>query len=88
MVVQGGGRLNGVTAASGSKNSALPLIFASLLADGEHVFHNVPDLIDVKSAAALLQNLGCEVAYADHTLRVFVKPLKTVEASYDIVRPL
>jgi UDP-N-acetylglucosamine 1-carboxyvinyltransferase len=88
MVVEGGGRLNGVTMASGSKNSALPLIFASLLADGEHVFHNVPDLIDVKSAAALLQNLGCEVAYADHTLRIFVKPLKTVEAPYDIVRKM
>src|SRR3954467_10580927 len=88
MVVQGGHRLNGITQASGSKNSTLPLIFASLLADGEHVFHNVPDLVDVKSASSLLENLGCEISYKDHTLRIFVKTLKTFEAPYDIVRKM
>ncbi|MBX3020537.1 MAG: UDP-N-acetylglucosamine 1-carboxyvinyltransferase [Bdellovibrionales bacterium] len=88
MVVKGGNQLNGVTTASGAKNSTLPLIFASLLADGEHVFHNVPNLADVTSASALLQSLGCEVTYKDHTLRIFMKPLKTFEASYDIVRKM
>jgi UDP-N-acetylglucosamine 1-carboxyvinyltransferase len=88
MAVKGGNQLNGVTAASGAKNSALPLIFATLLADGEHVFHNVPDLVDVKFAAQLLESLGYETSYKDHTLRVFAKPVKTVEASYDIVRKM
>ena len=88
MVVRGGHQLNGVTAASGSKNSSLPLIFAALLADGEHVFHNVPDLVDVKSASALLENLGCKASYQDHTLRIAVKGLKTFEAPYDIVRKM
>ncbi|HMN67378.1 MAG TPA: UDP-N-acetylglucosamine 1-carboxyvinyltransferase [Bdellovibrionales bacterium] len=88
MAVRGGHQLNGVTAASGAKNSALPLLFATLLADGEHVFHNVPDLVDVKSACALLESLGCETCYKDHTLRVFVKPARVAEASYDIVRKM
>jgi UDP-N-acetylglucosamine 1-carboxyvinyltransferase len=88
MVVQGGKQLNGVTHASGSKNSTLPLIFAALLADGEHVFHNVPDLVDVTSASALLQNLGAEVTYKDHTLRIHMRPVKTFEAPYDIVRKM
>ncbi|MGE3680434.1 MAG: UDP-N-acetylglucosamine 1-carboxyvinyltransferase [Bdellovibrionales bacterium] len=88
MVVKGGNQLNGVTNASGSKNSTLPLIFASLLADGEHVFHNVPDLVDVNSACALLENLGCETQYRDHTLRILVRPPKTFEAPYDIVRKM
>lgn len=88
MVVKGGVQLNGVTRASGSKNSSLPLIFASLLAEGEHVFHNVPDLVDVNSATLLLQHLGCESTYKDHTLRIFVKPSKTFEAPYDIVRKM
>ena len=87
MVVKGGHILNGVTHASGAKNSALPLIFATLLADGEHVFHNVPDLVDVKFACSLLENLGCEVSYKDHTLRVHTK-VKTFEAPYDIVRKM
>lgn len=88
MAVKGGNQLNGVTAASGAKNSSLPLLFASLLADGEHVFHNVPDLVDVKFTTQLLESLGCETSYKDHTLRVFVKPVRTVEASYDIVRKM
>lgn len=88
MVVQGGVQLRGVTSASGAKNSTLPLIFATLLADGEHIFHNVPDLVDVKSACSLLENLGCETFYKEHTLKIFVKPLKTFEAPYDIVRKM
>lgn len=88
MAVQGGNQLSGVTTASGAKNSVLPLLFATILADGEHVFHNVPDLADVKSASALLQSLGFETTYKDHTLRVFAKPVTTLEASYDIVRKM
>jgi UDP-N-acetylglucosamine 1-carboxyvinyltransferase len=88
MVVKGGLQLNGVVSASGSKNSSLPLIFSSLLAEGEHVFHNVPDLLDVKSASQLLESFGCETNYQDHTLRIKVNRLKTVEASYDLVRKM
>ncbi len=88
MAVKGGYQLNGVTAASGAKNSVLPLLFATILADGEHVFHNVPDLVDVRFAAQLLESLGYETTYKDHTLRVFAKPVRTVEASYDIVRKM
>jgi UDP-N-acetylglucosamine 1-carboxyvinyltransferase len=88
MVVKGGIQLNGTTSASGSKNSALPLIFSTLLAEGEHVFHNVPDLVDVKFACNLLENMGCETSYKDHVLRIVTKPLRTVEAPYDIVRKM
>lgn len=88
MAVHGGNQLNGVTQASGAKNSALPLLFATLLADGEHVLHNVPNLVDTMSAAQLLQALGFETTYKDHTMRVFGKPITTMEASYDIVRKM
>lgn len=88
MVVKGGTKLRGTVAASGAKNSTLPLMFATLLAEGEHVFHNVPDLADVKSASQLLQHLGCETSYKNHTLRVFVKDKRTIEAPYDIVRKM
>jgi UDP-N-acetylglucosamine 1-carboxyvinyltransferase len=88
MVVESGAKLSGAVRASGSKNSALPLLFASLLAEGEHVFHNVPDLVDVESACLLLRHLGCETTFKDHTLRVFVRQPKTFEAPYDIVRKM
>jgi UDP-N-acetylglucosamine 1-carboxyvinyltransferase len=59
MIVKGGTVLNGKVSASGAKNSALPLLFSTLLAEGEHIFHNVPDLMDIQSTAALLEYLGC-----------------------------
>jgi UDP-N-acetylglucosamine 1-carboxyvinyltransferase len=88
MAVQGGIRLNGQVAASGSKNSALPLIFSTLLAEGEHVFHNVPHLVDVTSACQLLEQLGCETKLENHTLRIRVPNLKMFEAPYDLVRKM
>jgi UDP-N-acetylglucosamine 1-carboxyvinyltransferase len=87
MAVKGGTRLKGAVAASGAKNSTLPLMFATLLAEGEHVFHNVPDLADVASASQLLNHLGCETSYKNHTLRIYVKG-KNTEAPYDIVRKM
>ena len=82
MVVKGGRKLGGQVRASGAKNSALPLIFSTLLAEGEHVFHNVPDLVDIKSACQLLEQLGCETFFdKDHTLRIFVKPNQNFRGS-------
>ncbi len=61
MIVQGGVRLQGVVRASGSKNAALPILFSSLLAPGEHIFENVPQLQDITSTGLLLESLGCKV---------------------------
>lgn len=88
MAVQGGQRLEGEVAASGAKNSALILMFASLLAEGEHILHNVPDLMDVKSASQLLESLGCEVHYANNTLKIKVKKTENHKADYDLVRKM
>lgn len=88
MVVRGGKRLKGEVAASGAKNSALKLLFASLLAEGEHVFHNVPELKDVESAMALLESLGCKCIRQGKTLRIHVKAPSTYEAHYDLVRKM
>ncbi len=56
--IRGGLPLQGEVCVSGAKNSALPLLFASLLANGEHEFHNVPKLKDVQSALKMLSSLG------------------------------
>ena len=59
--IQGPCRLEGVTAVQGAKNSALPLLAASVLCRGESVFRNCPDLTDVKTSADILRHLGCRV---------------------------
>lgn len=88
MLVTSGVSLNGSVEVSGAKNAALPILFATLLADGEHTFDNVPLLKDIESTAELLQSLGCESKRDGHTFRVHVTKLKTFEAHYDLVRKM
>lgn len=88
MIVKGGHRLDGEVATSGAKNSALKLLFASLLAEGKHVFHNVPELKDIESSSLLLQSLNCEVVRSGKTLTVDVRKPASFEAHYDLVRKM
>jgi UDP-N-acetylglucosamine 1-carboxyvinyltransferase len=88
MIIKGGKRLTGSVATSGAKNAALPLLFASLLAEGEHVFENVPRLKDIDSTELLLNHLNCET-YRDGTrMKVVVKRPEEIVAPYDIVRKM
>src|SRR5262249_32079334 len=58
--IQGGSALRGTVAVSGAKNSALPIMAASILADGPVTLANVPNLMDVDTLALLLGHLGLE----------------------------
>lgn len=88
MLVTSGACLNGKVATSGAKNAALPILFATLLAEGEHVFHNVPRLKDIESTSDLLQSLGCETRWDGDVFRVKVGKLESLEAHYDLVRKM
>ena len=67
----GGQALKGEVHVSGAKNSVLPLLFASLLAEGEHHFDNVPHLQDVSSALRILSSLG--LSYRRESSQLSVK---------------
>ena len=85
-LIRGGRRLRGEVRISGSKNAALPCLFAALLSDEESVIENVPDLVDIRTAVALLGRLGRKAVFEGG--RVVVRAgggLKT-EAPYDLVR--
>lgn len=88
MLVKGGCTLNGEVSVSGAKNAALPLLFSTLLAKGEHIFHNVPGLMDIDSTIQLLEFLGASVRRENHTLHVGIGDLKSKEAPYDLVRKM
>ncbi len=61
IIVTGGRRLSGEIAIHGAKNSALPLLAATLLAPDESAIHNCPHLSDVDASMAILRCLGCRV---------------------------
>ncbi|MHB8872836.1 MAG: UDP-N-acetylglucosamine 1-carboxyvinyltransferase [Myxococcaceae bacterium] len=92
IIVRGNGPLKGETHASGAKNAALPILAASLLADGEHTFRNVPDLVDVRTMLKLLTHMGCQGEQLKgrhkHVAKVRVGAGVTPEAPYDLVRTM
>ena len=87
ILVHGGKKLNGTIRVSGSKNSALPIIAATLLTKEPCVIHHVPDLSDIHHMLQILAGLGCEVERASGTVTVRAEKIKT-EARYDIVRKM
>ncbi|MGB5697539.1 MAG: UDP-N-acetylglucosamine 1-carboxyvinyltransferase [Polyangiales bacterium] len=84
----GGERLVGSVPISGAKNAALPILAASLLADGEHVFRNVPDLRDVHTMTRLLERLGARARYADGRVQVTLSQAIEPIAPYDLVKEM
>ena len=88
MIIKGGTTLNGSVATSGAKNAALPLLFATLLAEGEHTFENVPFLKDIDSTELLLNHLNCETYRDGAQFKVLVKRPESIVAPYDIVRKM
>lgn len=60
-VVCGGKRLCGEVFVSGSKNAALPIIFASLITHGVSEIRNLPKINDVKCALSIIENFGAKV---------------------------
>ncbi|MBR3988353.1 MAG: UDP-N-acetylglucosamine 1-carboxyvinyltransferase [Clostridia bacterium] len=70
LLVEGGRILGGEVKVQGAKNSALPILAASLLSKGESVFFGCPKLSDVESSIKILRYLGCTVKRSGHTLIV------------------
>ncbi len=87
LVIEGGIPLKGVIPVSGSKNAALPILFASILLDGKTTFTNVPDLRDIHTTLKLLNMLGCSCQFEDGTVTMQPTQLNP-EASYDLVRTM
>ena len=70
LVIEGGRTLRGDVTVHGAKNSALPLLAASLLSDSPVVFERCPPLSDVKASCAILRHLGCTVVETDSGVEV------------------
>ena len=88
MIIKGGTPLSGTVATSGAKNAALPLLFATLLAEGEHSFENVPFLKDIDSTELLLNHLNCKTYRDGAQFKVIVNRPESIIAPYDIVRKM
>jgi UDP-N-acetylglucosamine 1-carboxyvinyltransferase len=99
LVVEGGVPLRGEVSVSGAKNAVLPILAATLLADGPCVIEGVPELKDIDTMLRILRELGVEAdrddAGAVHTevvdptrCRAPYELVKTMRASICVLGPL
>ncbi len=86
--VKQSGPLKGTIKIDGAKNAVLPIIAATLLADGKCVLKSVPDLRDVHVISDLLVHLGAKVEYKDNVLTVDSSEINTYEAPYELVKKM
>ena len=87
-VIVGPSPLEGELKVGGAKNAVLPLMAAALLARGESVIDNVPDLQDVRFFATILEGLGAKCVFEDHRLTIDTSGVDSPEAPYDLVRKM
>jgi UDP-N-acetylglucosamine 1-carboxyvinyltransferase len=85
--IHGGRPLSGSIKVSGSKNSALPILAATLLTKEPCVIRRVPDLSDTHYMLQILKHLGAEVERASGTVSVAAVKINSV-APYDVVRKM
>jgi UDP-N-acetylglucosamine 1-carboxyvinyltransferase len=87
ILVHGGYPLSGSIKVSGSKNSSLPILAATLLTREPCVVHGVPDLSDTHYMLQILTYLGAQVERASGTVSVTAEKIQSV-APYDVVRKM
>ena len=87
--ITGGRPLEGEVRVSGAKNAALPILCAALLTDAPLRLANVPELMDVRTMARLLAELGVEVGpHADGEIRLHARSVAKPVALYERVKTM
>lgn len=89
-VIQGPTPLNGTISISGSKNAALPLMAASILADSPTTITNVPKLRDIYTFNNVIRVTGAQVDFDQGNSRLRIDPshITHFEAPYELVRKM
>lgn len=88
LVVRGAKPLKGQVRISGSKNSTLPIMAASLLCSGEVILTGVPDLEDIKVMSQALEILGAKVKREDDVLIINGSTVDKFELPEEISRKM
>lgn len=85
--IKGPVRLDGTVTVSGSKNAALPIMAATILAPGKNILHGIPNLSDISVMCKLLEDMGCKTRGSGNITIDTTKIDKPV-GDYEIVRKM
>ena len=87
-IIKGGKKLSGSVKVSGSKNSSLALMPASILASGKSVLKNTPELNDVYTMSKLLKHLGAIINFENEILEIDSSDVNEFTAPYEHVKKM
>ena len=89
LMITGGNRLDGEIRISGAKNSALPILAATLLADDAVTIANLPHLHDITTMIELFGRMGVQPVVGDK-LNIEINPtsITTLVAPYELVKTM
>ncbi|MEA2553943.1 MAG: UDP-N-acetylglucosamine 1-carboxyvinyltransferase [Fimbriimonadaceae bacterium] len=88
LIIRGGQKLVGEVDVAGSKNTALAILSAVVLAEGTTILHNVPDVSDTRIKARLLEKFGAKTEWRDGSLHIDCTNLYAGEADEETVRSI
>ena len=89
LLIDGGRPLQGEVRISGAKNAVLPILAATLLADGPMCIANVPHLQDVTTTMELLGRMGVSLTVDERmNIEVSTDTIKHLFADYDVVKTM
>jgi UDP-N-acetylglucosamine 1-carboxyvinyltransferase len=85
--IEGPVRLSGKVSINGSKNAALPIMAATILAQGKSILRALPHLLDISVCCELLEKLGCKITHSSNgDLVIDSTAIDNPVGEYDIVR--
>ncbi len=88
LIIEGGHKLEGEISVHGAKNSALPVLAATMLCQGQSVIHNCPGLSDVEASVRILRHLGCKIQRDGSTLAVDSRNIVTCDIPDELMREM
>lgn len=89
LLIYGGGPLDGEVRISGAKNAVLPILAATLLADGPMRVSNVPHLHDVTTTMELLGRMGVSLTVDERmSIETDTRAIHTLQAAYELVKTM
>ena len=89
ILINGGTPLFGQVEISGSKNAALPIIFACVLVRGKCVLENIPAISDITYSFEILKDIGAKIRMIDrNTYEIDCTDVEAGRSNYDLVRKI
>ena len=86
LIITGPCQLNGEITVSGSKNAALPILAATLLAGGKYKITNVPMITDIDHLLLILESLGAKFTFKNNTCEIDTTNVTSFEPNAKMVR--